>query len=1042
MTTPLWPHQEESVARVVAGVEDGRRGHADASAVGAGKTLTALATVVRLAEHLERSGAKRNGALIMLPTKALIKEWLLEIAAHTSGFHVIEQREDGSLFSLTYGHKTPPIDASCLVISTLDRVCEHPFVRQAAWDFVVIDECLAVQNAAAKRCPSAWRQIEVSACGVLMLSATFFRSKYDSLFYMIRMLRSPLPRTMEWLPATIHEHIVCQVPETDRTWKMRGEAVPLPAQTLKEYRACIEAFKRRQLNSPSDADGRKLCTELEAFLRERYEGRGRHGSANVYESTSVMGDAFAREARRLLGEGRRPLLFADTQHEAEHLLSVLRASGVKARTWSEVASQNVNGRGGASAAGKAGKGGGGGAGGADGVIVAVKSVEGQGINMQHAADTIVCRPTPGDHLEQMKGRVDRPGQSAKELTLVVLMAEHTLEEAKFANIRLAGSFFREYIAPVASRYREKIDLEATLVAGGSGKLAKGAVGKAWHASLEAAATSGTFACSFACDEKANQAVAAAAGTSDEGSGGSGGSGGSRPSRRKAGAPQDDQDDEDDDMDDDVDVDSIPDSDADEDDVAPRKKAKAAKAAAAPKGKAKAKPAAKGRGKGKGKAAADDDDDDADSDFDEAVEEEEEEEEEEPKYKPLNTVIRNKGDPEAVKRAKDNAKAGKASLAVRRWLFKPKDKATADPVASRKRAKLAEFSDATPPLVLTRDVLEEGIAHLSRVDPKLEALIARIGADALAMDVGVVRPPTQARLFDKLLKSITFTQVSVDAGYAFLRRTAIKIGVCLEAMAEAERALILATALAEYAESGEVDHVRGGDHLVQLLLRGGGQGGGCDPSDKVIFTAGLVGALTATCERIKVTKGKNKGKMELSGYPHLCGKSFPCGKHDNPADFLRKAREHANDGDYSGEPVSAGYSAPKASFLVKLVADFASGRISGAKLAAASDREAMRMLCEVHGVGDWSACGVLMHWAQRADLIMYGDLTIRNYLNDLYDIGHKDESETLLQSAADFPDSTPNRNLIDDVAERNHWAPYRSLVCFLMYALQEDNLVLL
>ena len=59
--------------------------------------------------------------------------------------------------------------------------------------------------------------------------------------------------------------------------------------------------------------------------------------------------------------------------------------------------------------------------------------------MQHDADTIVCRPTPGDHLEQMKGRVDRPGQQATELWLLVLMAEHTLEEAQFANIRLAGT---------------------------------------------------------------------------------------------------------------------------------------------------------------------------------------------------------------------------------------------------------------------------------------------------------------------------------------------------------------------------------------------------------------------------------------------------------------------------------------------------------------------------------------------------------------------------------------------------------------------------
>ena len=48
------------------------------------------------------------------------------------------------------------------------------------------------------------------------------------------------------------------------------------------------------------------------------------------------------------------------------------------------------------------------------------------------------------------------------------------------------------------------------------------------------------------------------------------------------------------------------------------------------------------------------------------------------------------------------------------------------------------------------------------------------------------------------------------------------------------------------------------------------------------------------------------------------------------------------------------------------------------------------------------------------LTRYGDLTIRNYLNDLYDINHKDESETLLQSAADFADTTENRNLIDAV----------------------------
>ena len=368
--TKLWPHQEKSVANIVEGVMNGKRGHADASAVGAGKTLTALATIARLAQWVEKSKKSRHGVLVMLPTKALIKEWLLEIATHTQGFHLIEQREDGTLFSLTYGKSHPPVDGNSLVISTLDRVCNHPFIRQAAWDFVVIDECLSVQNAGAKRTPSAWRQIEVSLCGVLMLSATFFRSKYDQLFYMIRMLRSPLPRTIEWLPATIHEHIVCQIPETDRSWKMVGEMVPLDANDLREYRSKIDKFRRKQINEPNSADGRKLWVDLECYLRLKYEGRT---TTKTYAQTSPMGVAFVKAAKGLLRKGRRPLIFADTSQEGDFLIRVLRRQGLDARTWSEVRSRK------GPTTSKT-------------VIVAVKTVEGQGINMQGHANAIICRP--------------------------------------------------------------------------------------------------------------------------------------------------------------------------------------------------------------------------------------------------------------------------------------------------------------------------------------------------------------------------------------------------------------------------------------------------------------------------------------------------------------------------------------------------------------------------------------------------------------------------------------------------------------------------
>ena len=70
------------------------------------------------------------------------------------------------------------------------------------------------------------------------------------------------------------------------------------------------------------------------------------------------------------------------------------------------------------------------------VILATIGSESSGVNMQFDADCIVCRPTPDDVLEQMKGRVDRPGQVQNELKLVVVFAQGTIEEAEFANVSL------------------------------------------------------------------------------------------------------------------------------------------------------------------------------------------------------------------------------------------------------------------------------------------------------------------------------------------------------------------------------------------------------------------------------------------------------------------------------------------------------------------------------------------------------------------------------------------------------------------------------
>ena len=73
---------------------------------------------------------------------------------------------------------------------------------------------------------------------------------------------------------------------------------------------------------------------------------------------------------------------------------------------------------------------------------------------------------------------------------------------------------------------------------------------------------------------------------------------------------------------------------------------------------------------------------------------------------------------------------------------------------------------------------------------------------------------------------------------------------------------------------------------------------------------------------------------------------------------------------------------------------------------------------------------MMHLLKRADVMLYGDLTVRNKLNELYDIAHIDDAQTKLLGAADFADTRLNRDLIDHCAAENG--------CTKMKAILREN----
>eukprot|EP01052_Picozoa_sp_SAG31_P002951 SAG31_NODE_108_length_24741_cov_6.933041_3_plen_2073_part_00 len=414
VVTRLWRHQTDSVNSVMAGIDLGKRGFADASAVGAGKTLSALATCCSIAEWAAKHGLRRQGFLVLVPTPSLMNEWLMQASLHTKNLHLLVQSANGEIKSKgrtcgggrggTVRCRDVTIDGSCVVITTLARCRDRPFVGQTGWDFVVIDECLSVQNDTALQTMEAWRQVSASRCGVLLLSATFFRSRFSKLFYMIRMLRSALPKTEPYLSALLREHITVHVPKNRRKWKLLFRSVHLSKDKLDAYQQLIVD------GAAASREHRTLYTELKKFIRWQFD-------------QDELIAAFAAETATLMAQGRRPLLFVNSDAE----LARVHAAVPNARQLHEDG---------------------------DGPLIVTVHRGSHGLNLQDVCDAIVCRPQPGDLIEQMKGRVDRPGQKQGSLSLTVLYCAGTVEEAEAANVRLCGAFFRQFLDPLSRTFQE------------------------------------------------------------------------------------------------------------------------------------------------------------------------------------------------------------------------------------------------------------------------------------------------------------------------------------------------------------------------------------------------------------------------------------------------------------------------------------------------------------------------------------------------------------------------------------------------------------
>lgn len=393
--TKLWDHQQDASNKVYNSITNfGRKGHCDASCVGSGKTLTALSVASKLICYDKLSPKTHSGILVLLPSSHLYDTWINEINKHTENFSVITQQENGELSNIK-------IVGNTIILTTLGRMRDHPIIHP--WLFVVVDECTKVCNTTLQT-EEAWRQSTNSKYGVLLMSASLFTSRFEKLFYMLKMLKSGIPENTEYLDTILSEHMICCVGQNDRKWITNVNKFQLGLHIRIQYDKILS-----QKNSYE-----KIYLELSKLL---------HNNCDYTQY-------FKNVINKINKEQNKALIYAKSKIEAD----------IIAETIHGVSRYPENSK----------------------THMVISYAEGTyGLNSLIKYNTIITRPPEPNILPQIKGRLDRPGQNNNVLKLEYVLTENTIEEASLVKLEMASNFYHHHIMPLAEFYKLAIDMSHT-----------------------------------------------------------------------------------------------------------------------------------------------------------------------------------------------------------------------------------------------------------------------------------------------------------------------------------------------------------------------------------------------------------------------------------------------------------------------------------------------------------------------------------------------------------------------------------------------------
>ncbi|CAJ1350919.1 unnamed protein product, partial [Effrenium voratum] len=432
VVTPLFPYQTEAVQRLLLARHAGASGSLDASSLGAGKTLVALSFCLHLA------GDKGGQFLVLCASSSLMDGWRQQLAQHMQGVHVQMQQENGMLRDVllrdsSETRRKRKKDGEVLfVLTTYSRAARHPF--SCTWLLVVADECLALQNTDTLQCAAAWRLVSRSLYGGHFISGTMFRRHYSDLLDMLKMLQSSIPLRAEFVQAYFGAYLISYV-RPQRPWSTELIPLDIPPSVQAGYLEVLDECR-----------GRGAQNFVKVLGRMR-----RLLSTSLQQDPRPLAEAVWSAVRQLRAQGRRPLVFASTEREAEALARLIACArrfrkshpahckGCDlCRNFNKFAPPGCEKM--PPIEGSESE---------QELLIFTVGADSAGLNLQSLGDALVLRPVQMDQLVQMMGRLDRPGQSSDKLCRAILYMKRTHEEAEVAHLQKHAAFWSLHIKPVA-----------------------------------------------------------------------------------------------------------------------------------------------------------------------------------------------------------------------------------------------------------------------------------------------------------------------------------------------------------------------------------------------------------------------------------------------------------------------------------------------------------------------------------------------------------------------------------------------------------------